>query len=807
MEKRFEAVDKKFSLSNSYFKNRKENYPGTILEIAHYWREYNDLPFAYLGDNWAYDAMCERQKRFGVRSSQYLTPDKVASQIAALTDNFNPEDMKVLNACCGIGQLIKPLLERGFDVEGFDVDREMTQICEILYPQAKLCEMNFMEAESDRRWELILANPPHELKLLRPFMEWLSSAMSKDGKAILILPAGYMKRGSPSSLAKILKRFNVSHEEELAEAIPFTATKSVIQVVELSQEYKDLYFTDNPAVNTGINDQNQKTDNKPIKKLEIMEVGQREKTYMVPLEQIKPNPDNPRKKITEQELEELAKSIRQSGLLQSVILRKKEDYFEIVCGERRYLAFIKNGQAAIPAYIRELSDTQVMEMALAENLQRKNLTPMEESYAFLRFIETGKYTVEDLVNTFGKTESYIRGRLRMQNLTDDFKALLANEEITFSVGLEITKYDLKTQGIIFNGHFRGDESTSWKELGAKELAGRIERIYTTDLSKYNFDKKECEKCPSNTGTYSLFANPAGGRCTNSECLNRKKTDFTLGCCKVLQEHYDNMDVCVTPYDKLDDDTRHKLEERGVEVKTVMATDYPTAPSTPERSMFKTEEEFEKAKDEYKIEALSYNHEVDEIEAKIEKGELKRLIYIGDNNPKLCYVPVTADPDKAPLKALQEEDEANKRIAKNGVIKELSQLLKTCVLSPGAFSEFEEQAVFYFMLDSLNANNYPLFGIKDTNMKCLPDDTKYKLCKSLTAAQKAIIQRDFLIRHLVKGTGSNASTTLLISFARQHFPQESEDVSRKYTESYNTKYQKLKKQMDQISDKKKELVES
>ena len=94
----------------------------------------------------------------------------------------------------------------------------------------------------------------------------------------------------------------------------------------------------------------------------------------------------------------------------------------------------------------------------------------------------------------------------------------------------------------------------------------------------------------------------------------------------------------------------------------------------------------------------------------------------------------------------------------------------------------------------------MFGIKDANLKGLPDDLKYRISKSLTPVQKAIIQRDFLVRHLVKAGESNAAATLLISFARQHFPQESEDISRKYTDSYNAKYQKTKKQMEKLQKK-------
>ena len=155
--------------------------------------------------------------------------------------------------------------------------------------------------------------------------------------------------------------------------------------------------------------------------------------------------------------------------------------------------------------------------------------------------------------------------------------------------------------------------------------------------------------------------------------------------------------------------------------------------------------------------------------------------------------------------MQEEDEANKRQAKNAVVRELIQLLKTCEIPQGAFSEFEDQVVFYFMLDSLNSRHYPLFGITDASMRFLPDDTKYKICKSLTSDQKAVIRWDFLVRYLTKGTDSSAGTTLLISLAKLHFPQELEDISGKYTNSYNIKYQKLKKQMEALKTKKKAVV--
>ena len=81
--KRFEKIAKRYALANSYFKNRLLIWPDTLCEIHDYLQQHGELPFRYDGDNWPYDALCERQKRRGVRLSQYLTPDATARRIAA----------------------------------------------------------------------------------------------------------------------------------------------------------------------------------------------------------------------------------------------------------------------------------------------------------------------------------------------------------------------------------------------------------------------------------------------------------------------------------------------------------------------------------------------------------------------------------------------------------------------------------------------------------------------------------------------------------------------------------------------------
>ena len=131
----------------------------------------------------------------------------------------------------------------------------------------------------------------------------------------------------------------------------------------------------------------------------------------VALADIQPSNYNPRKNFDEKSLAELADSIRQQGVLQAIGVRPiAENRFEIVFGERRYRASQIAGLEEIPAVILDISDETAEEMAVTENLQRKDVTPIEEANAYQKLIESGRHDVQSLAVQFGKNESYIRTR-------------------------------------------------------------------------------------------------------------------------------------------------------------------------------------------------------------------------------------------------------------------------------------------------------------------------------------------------------------------------------------------------------------
>lgn len=155
----------------------------------------------------------------------------------------------------------------------------------------------------------------------------------------------------------------------------------------------------------------------------------------VPLNQIGANPDQPRKTFTPAELDDLAASIREKGVLQPILLRAVtgRDYsYEIVAGERRFRAARMAGLAEIPALVKTINDANAMEIALIENVQRENLNPIEEAAAYKNLMSCCGYELNDVARLIGKSESYIRNSIRLDSLPDTVRDMVARGDISAS---------------------------------------------------------------------------------------------------------------------------------------------------------------------------------------------------------------------------------------------------------------------------------------------------------------------------------------------------------------------------------------
>ncbi|MER2179566.1 MAG: ParB/RepB/Spo0J family partition protein [Carnobacterium inhibens] len=209
-----------------------------------------------------------------------------------------------------------------------------------------------------------------------------------------------------------------------------------------------------------------------------------EQVQQIPLTDIRPNPYQPRKTFDETALNELAESIRISGVFQPIILREsKIKGYEIIAGERRFRASKLAGKETIPAIIREFDEEKMMEVAVLENLQREDLTSLEEAEAYEMMMKKLKLTQEEVATRLGKSRPYIANYLRLLGLPDAVKEMLQKEDI--SMGQARTLLGLKDKKQI---------SKLAKRVVREHLTVRqLEQLVT----KMNQPKEEAEQLTKN----------------------------------------------------------------------------------------------------------------------------------------------------------------------------------------------------------------------------------------------------------------------------------------------------------------------
>jgi ParB family chromosome partitioning protein len=151
----------------------------------------------------------------------------------------------------------------------------------------------------------------------------------------------------------------------------------------------------------------------------------------MPIELLKASPNNPRKHFADADLEDLAKSIRDKGLLQPIVVRPLNgSEYEIVAGERRWRAAQRAGVHDVPVLIRELTDGEALEIALIENIQRSDLNPLEEARAYSLLLDQFNYTQQQLADSIGKSRSHIANTLRLMTLPESVRIQIESGNLT-----------------------------------------------------------------------------------------------------------------------------------------------------------------------------------------------------------------------------------------------------------------------------------------------------------------------------------------------------------------------------------------
>ncbi len=161
-------------------------------------------------------------------------------------------------------------------------------------------------------------------------------------------------------------------------------------------------------------------------------ISDHRKIYNIDIRKISPNPNQPRKLFAEEEIEELAASISEHGIIQPILVKALNDgFYALIAGERRWQAAKKAGLLEVPAIIKEVNEIKSFEYAIVENIQRQNLNPLEEALAYQKLIEAYGYTHDQLSKKLSKNRSHISNCLRILNLPDEVKKLIEENKLSF----------------------------------------------------------------------------------------------------------------------------------------------------------------------------------------------------------------------------------------------------------------------------------------------------------------------------------------------------------------------------------------
>ena len=234
-----------------------------------------------------------------------------------------------------------------------------------------------------------------------------------------------------------------------------------------------------------------------------------------------PNSYQPRKTFNEDTINELALSIKEYGVLNPILVREKEDKYEIIAGERRWRAASKAGLDKIPAIIKDIDDAKLAEMALIENLQRENLTPIEEAESYKEILNLTNLTEQKLSELIGKSQPAISNKMRLLNLTPEVKEALNNHRISERHARSLlTVKDSKKQVELLNKVIN-------ERLTVKELDNQINNFDLTnsdikdtiDSIVASLNKKEIEKESDNMNNGNFFPNYNNQEQNNNVNLN------------------------------------------------------------------------------------------------------------------------------------------------------------------------------------------------------------------------------------------------------------------------------------------------
>lgn len=569
---------------------------------------------------------------------------------------------------------------------------------------------------------------------------------------------------------------------------------------------------------------------------------------MVPLGEIRPDPNQPRKFFDEQAMTELTNSVNQKGVIQPILIRPNGKGYLLVCGERRYRAAkavheLDPSRRVIPAVIRELSDSEALDLQIIENLQRKDVHPMEEAVAFLSLSEVGK-DIDEIAKRVGKSVYYVRQRIRLNALNENWQKAFFVGVISITDALKISMLSTDDQDTLY------EDEVQHGKVGAQ---GYSVEISDWDINKFSgmldnapFDITDegliknvgaCTNCKFNSAVASLFPDEVGAKCSNSNCFKQKaEASFKIR----IEAEVENPDIVFisTEYGSRKPELDKLAKEYGIAVYDRNSYRLISQEDAPDRKEFmeyeaddyETTEELEKAWEE-KLE--EYAKECEEIKQHIASGKYKRaLVVIGDDKGTYQYVQLdNGAKAKAATAKMVKEKESEGSITISDIDAEIARIkerdkrsLKTdehkiwAAIHPhfnpssntsmikGGFSPLEVEAAATAIYDKID------YMGKDDFRKHFKVKSGKNMFSGTTVETLMQMIRFFYLSEIPPAptslqNGFNDMATLSLRIADEFFPSVIDDIRKKQAEVAEKRFKKSATRIQELQLKKKEIKSS
>ncbi len=299
----------------------------------------------------------------------------------------------------------------------------------------------------------------------------------------------------------------------------------------------------------------------------------------------------------------------------------------------------------------------------------------------------------------------------------------------------------------------------------------------------------------------LFCEGGCGNCANRSCLDEMQTSYLMEKAVQIMGQRPLALLCRGSYGS-NEKVVECLVASGFEVEnlSMRPNDYPEEPEAPQVEDYENTEEYAEAYKEYEKELSDYNEECEEVNRRGEAGEITLYVTIERNDVSLCYVENTEMQTEAgetqetvvsPIEKLEKQDKRNKEIALEKTVEDTKKQILEVDMTETKFGADEDKMIYFFMLSSLRKEHFEAVGIEDKgSYYYLTNEDKMRIIENLTAKQKAVIRRDFLIANFKDAFGSNAIATLLLDFAKKHMPDRLADIQNGYNEIYEKRHHRI-----------------